>query len=421
MWGFQDIDMQRLSNGLLVITEKIPRVKSVCVDFWVNVGSRDESTALEGCSHFLEHLVSKSSKKRTEEEIFRSIESKGGYLNGETDRSMTRHFAYVLKDDMDLAVDVIADMIQNPLLKEEAIESERKVVLEEIASEKDNPEAVIDNFSVDTVWNGTQAAHNVLGKGENICNMTRDQILEYFQKHYVPRRIVVSAAGNLDHDKLLESVELYYESDSTGNGQEHDKPIYAAKHGFLEKDLEQVQLCLVAEGVGYDTDEKTALDLIKTYLTSGLSSVLYQELAAKRGLLYDIHADNYCLKDAGLFRIFAGVSMNHAEEVLRISLQQLERLKSGIETKKLIETKRKFIGSLILNFESTEERSYRLGTTSLMLGKPKTIQEEIEDIESVTSEQIAQAAERVFDRNKLTITAVGVTKKQFGVLTNCVG
>lgn len=416
----QEIMKSELSNGVLVVTERIPNVKSISLGFWVDVGSRDECEELQGCSHFIEHLLRRGTEKRTAYEISTVIESKGGYLNAFTSRDMTCYFAHVLEQDMELAIEVISDMIQNPLIKEEDIKRERGVIINEINERNDNPKELIEDLFVEIAWKGSQVAHSVLGNTETIENITRDQILGYLKNHYVPGRMLVSVAGNLEHETIVENVESHIKNSLDGRIPKRTNPRFFRGYEFIENKFNQVQLCIGTEGVAYGNDEKATLDLITAYLGVGASSKLFQELREKRGLLYEIGAQNYCLRDAGLIEIFESLRKEKVEQVFEITLNEIEKIRSGIELEKLEETKRKVAGNLILDAESTLERMESLGISTLYLGGPKEIQEEIKDLESVTSEQIAQVADQIFDVNKLMFTAIGLNREEVETLDSMI-
>ena len=416
MTFLQDIEKSTLSNGVLVVTEQIPNMKSVSLGFWVDVGSRDECEELQGCSHFIEHLLFKGTEKRTAQEISTIIESRGGDLDAFIDRDMTCYWAKVLEGDVKLAVDIISDMIQNPLFKEDDIEKERQVVLNEIREREDDPENLINDLFVETVWKGNNAAHRVYGNMDTVEKMTRDQILGYFHEYYMPVRMIVSAAGNIEHDELAEKVELHTEEGQFGRMHKRDMPIYRQGSGFIEKEFNQIQVCIGTEGSAYGGDDKAAVELLRMFLGVGASSKLFEEIREKRGLVYRVEANCDCLRDAGLFGIYAGVSKENAEQVTTIILEELEKIRLGIKPEKLKETKRKVVGKLILDSEGTEERMERLGFSTLRLGRPKEIQGEINDIESVTPEKTAEVADRIYDRNKLSVTAVGLTREEFETL-----
>jgi len=399
-----------------VITEQFPSVKSVALGFWVDVGSRDEREEFQGCSHFIEHLLFKGTEKRTAQEISTVLESRGGFLDAETDRDMTCYMAWILKEDMGLAVEVISDMIQNPLFEEENIENERQVILEEFSGRNDDPEELIEDLYVETVWKGSQAAHPIIGNREIIENMRRDQILRFFQEHYIPSRTIVLAAGNLEHEKLIEKVEFHFEKDLLGQQQKRDQPKYIRNHRSIERELNQVHICIATEGVAYGDYDKAALELIKAYLGVGTSSRLFQEVREKRGLAYSIEAENYYMKDAGLLAIFASTRKDNAKRVVEICLDELENIRSGIEVDRLKETRYKLVGSLTYLSESTMEVCNQLGISTLRSGRPKTIQEDIKDLETVTPEHLARVADKIFNGNTLSLITVGLNRKEAGTL-----
>jgi predicted Zn-dependent peptidase len=406
------VEISTLSNGIMIVSERVPSVKSIHLGFWIDVGSRDEPRELEGCSHLLEHMLFQGTKNRTASEIDTSIESRGGALNAFTDRDLTCFTAHVLKEDMLLAVEVLSDVLQNPLLESDSIDREKEVVLEEIGGNEDDPRELIDDLSIETFWKGNPAAHSILGCRDTINGMSKDQIQQYFRDHYVPSGIIVTAAGAVEQDRLAEELESRFEKRPMSRAEERNPPEFMRELLFVERNINQVQLCISTEGVPYGHQDRVALDLIAAYLGIGASSKLYQELRVRRGLVYDVEAQNYFMKDAGISSVFASTREQNLEQVLRCILDELGEMRSGIEPARLLETKRKLIGFLSLGSEGTEEKGHLLGIYTMRQGKPKTVQEEIEELQSVTPEQTSRLADHLFDKNKLSIALLGVSPKK---------
>lgn len=405
----QSVVEDKLSNGVRVVTETLPDRRSVSIGFWVDVGSRDEDESIQGCSHFIEHLLFKGTEKRSAEEISTVIEARGGYLNAFTDRDLTCFTARVLERDTELAVDVISDMLQNSLLKAEDIERERQVVLEEISRKEDTPESLIRDLCTESVWEGNPAGYPVLGTKETVSQLSKDEIEEYFRRHYTPRRIVVAAAGAVNHDDFVGTLERYMTEKREGVPPSRLAPAYRRSVRFFERDTSQVQICIVSEGSAYGDRSRRALTLLSSHLGRGSSSRLFQEVREKKGLVYSIYTHTLSLKDCGLFGVFAGTSRSKVEEVLDITLRELENIRTGgLEPEDLEKVKHKTVGELTLNMESSTARMRLLGVSALRLGRVQTIDEIIGDLEAVTLDEIEALAERIFNRRRVSVIALGL-------------
>lgn len=408
----QGITEGRLSNGVRVVTESLLGRRSISVGFWVDVGSRDETDEIQGCSHLIEHMLFKGTERRSAEEISRAIEEKGGYLNAFTDREFTCFTAQVLDRDIELAIDVISDMLQRPLLRGEDLERERTVVLEEISRRDDSPESLIHDLFVEHVWSGNLAAHPVLGTRDTIKSLSRIDTYEYFRQHYTPNRIVVSAAGNVDHKRFTEALEKNLNERTIGTSARRLKPEYNRTMSLMERDASQVQLCLTTEGSAFADRSWYALILLSSYLGEGASSKLFQEVREKRGLVYSISSQNITLKDAGLFAIFAGTSRNNAEEVVSIILRELDRVREEkINAEELERIKQRVEGELSLQMESSRSRMHGLGVSTLRLGRAQKTEEIIRAIRSVTLKDMEDLCQRILDPGKISLIALGLPKE----------
>lgn len=402
----QDIKRSQLTNGIEIVTEYIPSAKTIYIGFLVDVGSRDEDDDLQGCSHFIEHLLPKGTKNRTAHEIDPLIELKGGDLNADTDRDITRYYAWILKEDMESTIEILSDMVQNPLFDNKDIKTERSVILSEISDLEDDPSELIMERFVKVVWKGSRSSHPTGGTKQTVKKITRDQINEFFQRHYIPSNILVTAVGNLDHQNLVEKVDSQFHDGGFKQPRlERDHPRYVPKDKFFPKNWNQTYLCIVAEGVPYGAKDRATLEMITTYLGEGFGSKLVQEIREKKGLVYDIEVANQNIKDAGLFSIFASTKRKHFKEVVKICHNELENIKSGIEPQLLEETKRKSVSYLIRNNEDIKNKFDQLGYALHLLGRPEYISEQIQNIHSVTSEQTAELATKIFDENRLSLIA----------------
>ena len=401
----------RISNGPRVVTEEMPESKSASVGIWIDVGSRDEAEPFWGCSHFMEHLLFKGTGRRSAKEISTVIEERGGYLNAFTDRDMTCYHAKVLAADLPLVVDVLSDMVQNPLLRTEDIDMERKVVLSEIDNRDDDPGDLIHDLYFETAWGANGAAHPVLGEKKTLNAVDRDAVSRYFSEHYSPGDMVVTAAGRVEHDKLVDDVERHIGAVKTASKTKRAKPVFKPKKVYVPRSSSQVQVALTAKGTAYRDEERDALQLISSHLGVGASSKLFQEVREKRGLVYSIFSTNYSLGDAGLFTILAGTQDRFVEKLLKIELEELANLGRGLTPSKLEKVKHKTVGLSVLRSESSESRMIQLGVSTLRRGSPKTLAEAINGLRCVARESIVKCAEDKFPREELSLTTLGISKE----------
>jgi len=411
MSSSNEVCTSRLENGLRVITEEIPESKSTAIGIWINVGSRDEAEQYRGCSHFLEHLLFKGTKRRNAKEISTVIEERGGYLNAFTDRDMTCYHARVLSRDLPLAVDVLSDMVVNPLLRKEDIDMERTVVLSEIDSRDDDPGDLIHDLYFETAWGENEAAHPILGEKKTLDEFDHNAIEDYFDGHYVPNQMVVTAAGHLEHNKLVEAVEKNLSSIKSSSYREREKPVFKPSRHHVSRSLSQVQVALTTEGTSYNDDQRDVLLLISSYLGVGASSKLFQEVREKRGLVYSVFGTNYSLQDSGLFTILAGTQDKFVEKLLEIELKELANIRKGLSMTKLEKVKHKTVGLAILRSESSESRMIQLGVSTLRRGTPKTLAEAITGLNVVDPESIKTFAENSFSKDSLSLTTLGLSKE----------
>jgi len=411
MCAKSEISETRLSNGLRVITEKMPESKSVSIGIWIDVGSRDEANQFWGCTHFMEHLLFKGTIKRSAKEISTIIEERGGYLNAFTDRDMTCYHAKVLGADLPLAVDVLSDMVQYPLLKTEDIDMERKVVLSEIDSRDDDPGDLIHDLYFENAWGENGAAHSILGEKNTLNVIDRDAVRCYFSEHYSPRDMVVTAAGRVEHEKLADDIERHIVAVKPVPKMKREKPVFKPKKVYVPRSSSQVQVALTTQGTAYGDENRDALQLISSYLGVGASSKLFQEVREKRGLVYSIFSTNYSLGDAGLFTILAGTQDQFVEKLLKVEVTELSTISKELTHSKLERIKHKTVGLSVLRSESSESRMIQLGVSTLRRGSPKTLTEAIDGVRGVAREAVIKCAEDRFLREDLSLTTLGLSNE----------
>ncbi|HEY3015408.1 MAG TPA: pitrilysin family protein [Nocardioides sp.] len=396
-----------LPGGLRVLTEQMTGVRSASVGVWVGVGSRDESAGQHGCSHFLEHLLFKGTTKRTAMDISAQLDAVGGEFNAFTAKEYTCFHARVLDDDLPLAVDVLGDMITDSRLTSDDVEAERNVILDEIAMHDDDPDDVVHNLFAEQAWGDAAIGRNIAGTVESIEAMPRDQIVEFYRRHYVAANMVVSVAGNIDHDAVVRLVESAFVANDflVGEGVPvslaTDVPAREVHPGVrrAKRPIEQVNLVLGVKGLTRTDDRRFALGVLNAALGGGTSSRLFQEVREIRGLAYSVYSFASHHADAGLVGVSVGCLPGKVDAVLETVRAELAKLAAhGITPEELARGKGQLRGGLVLGLEDSGSRMSRLGKAELVYDELLGIDEVIERVDAVTLEQVRELAAELFEQ-----------------------
>jgi len=404
-----------LPGGLRVVTETMPAVRSVAVGMWVGIGSRDEAPEHMGATHFLEHLLFKGTPRRNALEISAAIEGIGGEINAFTAKEYTCYYARVLDEDLPLAIDVLADLVTSSLITPEDVESERAVILEEIAMHDDDPSDVVhEQFSAE-LYGDTPIGRPILGTVESINALTRDRIAEYYHRYYRPPRTVVSVAGNVDHDRVVDLVANAYDRVGALEGDTPPAPPRLSGPGVpfrsgvrvLDRPTEQANLVLGTTGLARTDDRRFALGVLNAALGGGMSSRLFQEIREKRGLAYSAYSYTSQYADTGQFGIYVGCLPSKIDEVLKICRDELARVVAeGLTEEEIVRGKGQMRGGLVLGLEDTGSRMSRIGKSELVYDGLMPVDEVLRRIDAVTPEDIATVAREVLNR-PLTLAVIG--------------
>ncbi len=396
-----------LRGGLRVVTEEMPNVRSVAFGIWVGVGSRDESPALAGASHFLEHLLFKGTKRRGALEIAAVMDAVGGEMNAFTAKEYTCYYARVLDTDLPLAVDVVSDMVTASLISSHDVESERGVILEEIAMHDDAPDdAVHDTFAA-RLFGSHPLGRPVLGSVDTISAVSRSSVHGYWRRRYQPSRMVVAAAGNLDHDKVVRLVRKAFAPtgllDDAGvqpEGPRGGRSGVQTLGGVdvLRRPTEQANLVLGTSGLARDDERRYALAVLNNALGGGMSSRLFQEVREKRGLAYSVYSYHSQYADTGLFGVYAGCAPGKVDEVLALCREQLDSVANhGVTGEELARGKGQIKGSFVLGLEDTGSRMSRIGKGELVHGEILGVDEFLGRIDAVSLDDVRSVARDVLD------------------------
>jgi predicted Zn-dependent peptidase len=390
-----------LPNGLRVLTEAVPAMRSVAFGVWVGVGSRDEAPRLAGVSHFLEHLLFKGTRRRTALDISAAIEAVGGETNAFTTKEYTCYYARVLDTDLPLAIDVMCDLVADSVLAEADVETERAVILEEIAMHDDEPGDEVHDLLAEVLYGAHPLGRLISGTPQTVAPMTRTQIRSFYRRRYVPPSIVVAAAGNLDHARVVRLVREAFAAAGlpddpaepaayrSGNGR---VPVRPAGVSVRSKDTEQAHLVLGCPAFHRLDERRFALGVLNNVVGGGMSSRLFQEIREKRGLVYSVYSYTSQYADTGLFAVYAGCAPGKVDEVLDLTREGLAAASAGITDAELARGKGMLKGSLVLGLEDTGSRMSRLGKGELLYDELLSVDDLLAKVDAVTPEEVAAVA-----------------------------
>ena len=388
-----------LSNGVRVITETIPSVRSISVGVWVFTGSRDESAELSGISHFIEHMVFKGTKKRRMHQIARRLESVGGYLNAFTSKEYTCYFARALDEHLQRSIDVICDLVLQPTFPEKELEKEKDVVIEEIKMYEDVPEDLIFDRFESVVYKDHNLGRPVIGFPETVRSFTRPDLLGYLDERYTPDRTVLAVAGHADHDRVVRYAEKAFAASERGIAREGAKSTAGYSPGTYteERVIQQAHLIMGNRGFGIHDDRRIALSVLNTILGGGMSSMLNQNIREKFGYCYNIYSFINLHSDTGDIGVYMGTDrakVNHAERLIRRELDKLAQ--KPVSDRLLSQAKSQVKGSIMLGLESMSNRMMRVARQELYFGKYFTLDEIIDSVEQVTADDVQRIAQDLF-------------------------
>jgi predicted Zn-dependent peptidase len=417
--GIGTVRRSVLPGGLRVVTETLPTVRSATFGIWVDVGSRDETPVLGGATHYLEHLLFKGTQRRSALDISSSIDAVGGEMNAFTAKEYTCYYARVLDTDLPLAIDVVSDMLTGALIRQEDIDAERGVVLEEIAMTEDDPGDQVHDLFATALLGDSPLGRPVLGTVDTINALTRDQVARFYRKHYDPTRLVVAAAGNLDHAAVVRQVREAFDRAGALRAQDADpraprsgaRTIRAAGQvELLERRTEQAHVILGMPGLSRHDDRRWALGVLNTALGGGMSSRLFQEVREKRGLAYSVYSYSSSFADCGLFGIYAGCQPRRVPEVLKICRDELQQVaEHGLADEELHRAIGQFSGSTVLSLEDTGALMNRIGKSELCWGRQLSVDATLERIAAVTPEEVRAVARDVLGQRP-SLAVIGPLK-----------
>jgi predicted Zn-dependent peptidase len=406
----RNIRRQILPHGLTIITEQMQHIRSASIGIWLETGSRDEDSESNGISHFIEHMVFKGTKHRTAEEIARQVDSIGGNMDAFTAKECICFNVKVLDEHVPVALDILADLVLHPIFDAQDITRERGVILEEIKMDEDNPDYLVHEIFTQNFWRDHPLGKPILGTKETVKRFERQTVFDTYAHRFAPGNIIVSAAGNLDHDKFVELVSKHFD---------HMKP---AKNGFHsaqpkissriilrnKKALEQVQLCLGVPCHPIAHEQRHAGYVLNTLLGGGMSSRLFQNIRERQGLAYSIYSDLNPYRDTGCMAVYAGTSLASASKVVQSVVSEFRKLKQEtVGDEELRRSKDQLKGSLMLSLESSTARMSNLARQEMYFDRFYDLDELIEKIEAVTADDLQSLANEFFQTEKVAVAALG--------------
>ncbi|AJT64030.2 hypothetical protein T261_2351 [Streptomyces lydicus] len=394
-----------LPGGLRIVTETLPSVRSVTFGIWAHVGSRDETPTLNGATHYLEHLLFKGTEQRSALDISAAIDAVGGEMNAFTAKEYTCYYARVLDADLPLAIDVVCDMLTGSLIEAEDVDAERGVILEEIAMTEDDPGDCVHDLFAHTMLGDTPLGRPVLGTVDTVNALTPERIRRFYKKHYDPTHLVVTAAGNIDHAKVVRLVRRAFEragalgrTDATPIGPRSGSRALrtAGRVEHLGRKTEQAHVILGVPGMSRTDDRRWAMGVLNTALGGGMSSRLFQEVREKRGLAYSVYSYTSGFADCGLFGVYAGCRPNQVHDVLKICRDELAQVAAdGLTDDEIRRAIGQLRGSTVLGLEDTGALMHRLGKSELCWGEQMSVDEMLARIAAVTPDEVREVAREV--------------------------
>ena len=406
----RSIRRQVLPNGLTVITEQMAHIRSASIGIWLETGSRDEDPEWNGISHFIEHMVFKGTKHRTAEEIARQVDSIGGNMDAFTAKDCICFNVKVLDEHVPIALDILSDLVLNPIFAAADITRERGVILEEIKMDEDNPDYLVHEIFTQNFWKDHPLGKPILGTKETVKRFEREPVLDAYTHRFAPGNIIVSAAGNLDHDRFVELVTSHFQHMKASKNGFHSSAPKIVSRIILrnKKALEQVQLCMGVPAHHIAHEKRHAGYVLNTLLGGGMSSRLFQNIRERQGLAYSIYSDLNPYRDTGCLAVYAGTSLASASKVVQSVISEFRKLKTEpVPDEELNRSKAQLKGSLMLSLESSTARMSNLARQEMYFERFYDLDELIEKIEAVTAEDLHTLANEFFKTESVAVTALG--------------
>ncbi|MFT9440715.1 M16 family metallopeptidase [Acetobacter papayae] len=400
------IRQTRLPSGLTVITERMEHVETVSFGAYVSAGTRNETAEENGVSHFLEHMAFKGTHSRSALRIAEEIENVGGHINAYTAREQTVFYVKLLRENLDLGIDIIGDILTHSTFDAAELERERGVILQEIGQANDTPDDIVFDHFQETAFPGQPMGRPTLGTEELIRSMSRETLMSYMATHYTPDNMVIAAAGNLEHEAVLEQVQRHFADLPNATRPAMTAARYLGGEYRESRELDQAHVLLGFPCSGYQGADYYATMLLSTVLGGGMSSRLFQEIREKRGLVYSVYSFSAPFIDGGLFGIYAGTGEKECAELIPVTLEELRKVQFSVQEEELARARAQLKASLLMSLESTGSRCEQIARQLQIFGRIIPTQETVSRIEAVTTDDIRAAAARIFAGTP-TLAALG--------------
>src|SRR5512135_2033885 len=398
-----------LANGMRVVSETLPKSRSVSIGVWVKVGSRHEPPQIGGISHFIEHLFFKGTGKRSAKDIAIEMDSIGGEMNAFTSQETTTYYAKVVDEHLPVVIEILADILLGAKFDPTEMEKERKVILEEIKMVEDTPDDYIHELFTGSVWQGNSLGRPILGTKDTIKALKHNDILSYIDNYYSPKEIIIAVAGNFEHGRLIELLNSAFGGlKRSGLPKEDAAPGFRRAITVKKKQLEQVQLCLGCRGLSYSHDDRYTILALNTVLGNSMSSRLFQEVREQNALAYSIYSYVTAYRDAGLLTVYAGTDPANALQALRLIVKEIKKLRDeGVTAAEETRVKNQIKGNLVLSLESSNSHMSRIARQEIYFGKYFSVDDIIKAVDKVTAEDIDRVARQIFTRETIALSILG--------------
>ena len=396
-----------LDNGMVVVTDDMPHLESASLGVWVKAGARSERKAEHGISHLLEHMAFKGTATRTALQIAEAIEDVGGDLNAATSIEHTGYFARVLKEDVVLAADILSDIVQNSLFEEKELEREQQVIVQEIGAARDNPDDHVFDLFQEAAFPEQPIGRTILGTVDSVRDFTPDTIRKYMNRNYVGDHMVIAAAGNVDHDGLVDVAQQRFATLKANGAPAPQRAEYKGGEERLVSDHEQAHIVIGFEGRAYNSDGFYAAQVLASILGGGMSSRLFQEVREKRGLCYSVYAFHWAFADSGVFGVAAATGEDEVADLVPVVIDELRRATQTITDEEVIRVRNQIRAGLLMSLESPSARAGQLARQQILWGRPIPMAETVERINRITAQRVKDVAEQIFISGTPTLAGIG--------------
>jgi predicted Zn-dependent peptidase len=396
-----------LDNGMIVLTDDMPHLESASLGIWVKAGSRSETKAEHGISHMLEHMAFKGTKTRNAREIAEAIENVGGDLNAATSVEHTGYFARVLKEDVGLAADILSDILQNSMLDQDELDREQQVIVQEIGAARDNPDDHVFDLFQSAAYPDQPIGRTILGTVDSVKSFGPESIRSYMDRNYVGDQMVLCAAGNVDHESLVDIANDRFHDLRRSGAPEPQKASYQGGEERLLSDHEQAHIVLGFEGRAYNSDGFYAAQILASILGGGMSSRLFQEVREKRGLCYSVYAFHWAFADSGIFGVAASTGEEEVADLMPVVVEELRRATETISDEEVIRVRNQIRAGLLMSLESPSSRAGQLARQQILWGRTIPLAETVERINRITADRVKQVAKQIFSSGEVSLAGIG--------------